>query len=301
MCEEEEKRVSKIKAYWWSPLHAPKLLAPEVLDNPLVWVRLFGRTGRLFKNFGDEMNRSVLQYVTGRDVVWAPSNRAEVVAIGSILDLYLKNPGNAAVWGTGLRALPIPGSEARMRSELRTILAVRGPRTADALGVDPSVPIGDPGLLAPALIDRTLVQRTSQVMFVPHFRVWHTREGRAELAAARRRGIEIVPPNLHPVEVVRRLASARFVLSSSLHGVIVSHALGVPAQLISVNDGGTEPGFKFQDYFESVGASEGALPMPKDASALERIFAVREAEAPAIERAGARLAEGLMVAGQALK
>ena len=65
-------------------------------------------------NFGDELSRDVVEFVTGQTVTRSSGYSADLVAIGSILDRYLSNKGKIAchtrkalgrpifVWGSGL-------------------------------------------------------------------------------------------------------------------------------------------------------------------------------------------------------
>lgn len=50
---------------------------------------------------------------------------------------------------------------------------------------------------------------------------------------------------------ISELTSCRYVLSTSLHGIILSHAYGIPALWIKKGYIDTD-GFKFHDYFSSV-------------------------------------------------
>ena len=52
--------------------------------------------------------------------------------------------------------------------------------------------------------------------------------------------------------VIDQIVSCRYILSSSLHGVIVGHAYSIPSLWIKEGYIHTD-GFKFKDYFSSVG------------------------------------------------
>ncbi len=54
-------------------------------------------------------------------------------------------------------------------------------------------------------------------------------------------------------EVIEKIIDSKFVISSSLHGVIVAEAFGIPAKLLRITE--TEPLFKFQDYYLGTGRS----------------------------------------------
>lgn len=52
-------------------------------------------------------------------------------------------------------------------------------------------------------------------------------------------------------KVIDEITSSEYILSSSLHGIIVPHAYGIPA--LWIEDGYIDTdGFKFNDYFSSV-------------------------------------------------
>lgn len=242
-----------IHAYWWSPIRSLRNLYPEVTENPLLWARLGVRTGRPFVNFGDELAKHVLEYATGAKVSWSAPGKADIISIGSIMQLFLKRPGHAVVWGTGVR-VPDPRTASRVREigEAR-FLAVRGPRSKADLGLAVGLPIGDPGLIASSLIEKSRLRRTKGNSFIPHFRAWNSQGGRAEISEMRKAGFRILPPTMRPLTMIREIAQSDYVVSSSLHGVIVAHSVGTPTQLVGVGQNDTEPSFKFLDYFESIG------------------------------------------------
>ena len=78
--------------------------------------------------------------------------------------------------------------------------------------------------------------------------------------------------------------------------MIVAHSLGVPAQLlIKTATSNPEPLWKYEDYFESLGASvtHSSYETLADASALDAVFQAREAEAPSLQSAARTLGDGL--------
>src|SRR5699024_7687362 len=52
-------------------------------------------------------------------------------------------------------------------------------------------------------------------------------------------------------EVVKQICSCEYILSTSLHGLIVAHAYSIPALWLKKGYIDTD-GFKFKDYFSSV-------------------------------------------------
>lgn len=56
-----------------------------------------------------------------------------------------------------------------------------------------------------------------------------------------------------PKETTRQITQCRKVISSSLHGLIVAHAYGIPAAWIQFSDRLHGDGMKFHDHFESMG------------------------------------------------
>lgn len=182
-----------------------------------------------------------------------------------------------------------------MRRDLGPILAVRGPRTRDALSLPADLPLGDPGLLVSRQAARAA--RPEGMVVIPHFTQWNTPIGRRQIAEAMRAGFDVVEPSLSPRHVLRRIAQAAFVGSASLHGVVLAHALGVPAQL--VRDTGTrEPLWKYEDYFASLDlvctwSAWEDLARPAE---LTDLVELRRAQAAEIADRAAQLGENLVVA-----
>lgn len=192
------------------------------------------------------MSREIVEAVFGRKVVWSAAEKADLVAIGSILERMERPGAPVSVWRSGLRSGASP--EEDTEREIR-YLAVRGKLTADRLGINGQVPMGDPGLLAREVFGDPV--KKQDIVYVPHF---------SELAQWSRLtqfcdavGARLILPTAKPQNVVREIGSARVVFSASLHGIIVADSYGVPVVPLLPFSGAESP-FKYLDYMGVVGA-----------------------------------------------
>ncbi|UHC16681.1 polysaccharide pyruvyl transferase family protein [Methylobacterium currus] len=103
---------------------------------------------------------------------------------------------------------------------------VRGPLTARLLGLDPDAALADGAVLAPlspALPRERLVG--DRIVIIPH---WETLDYPGWDEVARLTGFDLVDPRENPVSVITRIASAKAVLTESMHGAILADIYGVP-------------------------------------------------------------------------
>lgn len=180
---------------------------------------------------------------------------AAIHVIGSVIDDdFLRDEEHSAgvvFWGAGCR--DDRGLSPELRSRAR-ILAVRGPRSRDVLGLGPEVPLGDPAFLLPALLDveRRSPRTRGRSIVVPHF---HDTRPDAELLAATGAEVVVRPAIAATREAllatIEDIASADLVLSGSLHAAIVAMAFDVPFAFWE--SGSTDLPFKWQDTAELVG------------------------------------------------
>lgn len=186
-------------------------------------------------NFGDALTPWVLARY-GVVAVHTPLSSARAVGIGSLVD-QLPDDFAGVIWGSGLlrdsvRSLP-----------QATALAVRGPLTRERLGLGDDVALGDPGLL----VGRHLLRRQQrwQLGVVPHG-LHHADETLGRLA--RGEGVRAVDVRSTPTAVMRQIAGCGAVLTTSLHGLIVADALGIPAAWAQRQPLLWGQDFKFRDY-----------------------------------------------------
>jgi pyruvyltransferase len=193
------------------------------------------------RNFGDELGPAILSRL-GYDVERVDTiGEADVLACGSLLEHAATDakPG-AIVWGSGLmHGAPVDVSHLDVR-------AVRGRLTARACGLSDVVKC-DPGSLVPELWDRP--RRPHIALGV----VGHYVDKRAYPWADAQ-----ISASADVNEVIEFIGSCRRVASSSLHGLIVATAWGIPA--VRLHHRGVAGGdFKWADWLSSADAPRRML------------------------------------------
>lgn len=194
-------------------------------------VRAFYWTGK--PNFGDLLTPLLLRRFAHLNTELADIDHAPLVCVGSILNL-LPASWSGVVAGTG----KLNGGHV-VNLPHATILSVRGPLTA------PNVPVrsfGDPGILANELVN---VDKAHNLGIVPHW----SDTGLADRPEFQKYRPLIIDPSGDPLEVLKAIGSCRKIVSSSLHGLIVADAFGIPRRTEIAPrmqyEGGT---FKFRDH-----------------------------------------------------
>ena len=196
----------------------------------------------LSDNFGDKLTPWLIEKIRGEKPAWVPPafDAEHYMVCGSILNHANKH---AMVWGTGLADLSdVVNCEAR-------IFAVRGPlsraRALSCGAVCPPV-YGDPALLLPRFHSAP-VQKKHAVGLVPHYTDFYRVSSREEY-----KGLKIVNVFDSVENFADGIRACELVVSSSLHGIIVAHAYGIPAAWAAWGDSiGGDRGTKFRDYFMS--------------------------------------------------
>jgi len=207
-------------------------------EIPLFW---WGKNS----NFGDAINPFIVHKLTKNKVVRSGIKTTEpfYMAIGSILNLATDK---AIVWGSGLIA-----RDKLYKSKPLAIHAVRGPLTRKKLidaGCSCPLVYGDPALLLPRLY-KPKIKKKYNLGILPHY----IDKEHPWVLDAKRRGYNVINiTNPDPIEVLNHILQCKHIVTSSLHGLIVSDAYGIPNTWVTFSDklmGGT---FKFEDYFASV-------------------------------------------------
>lgn len=222
-------------------------------------------------NWGDDINYYFFSLATGKQICLCPDTRLSRIAnlpnyifIGSTITFF--GMWNSTIWGAGLindqQGLTI-------KSRPRKILAVRGPLTRQWL-LDRGIPCptvyGDPALLLPQLYRPAVPEKSFHLGVIPHY-IDIDNPAVRRLAAFPRSTLIPVQNYAHWLDFIDQINRCDLILSSSLHGLIVAEAYGIPA--IWAEFGAYPPGweFKFRDFYASIGKPRSAfLPVTSDTS-----------------------------------
>lgn len=216
----------------------------------LFWWSEIQLAGKKKENYGDLVGNYLVEKISGRKTVWThPKKRSFLDAFKTVYftagSILTQVNGKCVVWGSG-----IISKEYKIKKAV--FLAVRGPQTRKHLlsqGYDVPEVYGDPALLLPKFYNPKK-QLKYDLGIIPHYADY-------ELVLkmyANQENVLIIDLMTNDVEsVTDQILQCRRILSSSLHGVIVSHAYHIPAIWIKFSENVFGDGIKYQDYFESVG------------------------------------------------
>ncbi|MFC3569368.1 polysaccharide pyruvyl transferase family protein [Paracoccus simplex] len=212
-------------------------------------------------NLGDIVNPYIVEHVTGIPPQWE-GRGVGLCAIGSVIK-YARDGSD--VWGSGT---PNSGDKLAAGAHYH---AVRGPLTRDLVlangGTCPEI-YGDPAWLLPVLYPRKAPPRCKTGLIL-HF----THEDMATPVAPGIKRIDIRRIGYDEIEAfLDEMLDCERIISSSLHGVIIAQAYGIPACLATVTGSSTQihgDGIKFDDYYRSIGHEKA--PEAVDLSELLRL------------------------------
>lgn len=220
-------RPSPVALYYWSP------------DD---------HRGR--NNFGDFLSRVIVGHVLSElgispsrlrfDDDGDHSRDRRLLAIGSIL--HHAREGDV-VWGSGVNGKDL---HQKFRPGHLDVRMVRGPLTRRYLernGVPCPADYGEPALLLSRYHPRPVATASRDYVIVPNLNDYRFYEDHERA----------VDPTSDWESVVTEICRAEFVVSSSLHGLVVADSYGIPARhLLSL----AEPIFKYRDYYEGTGRQD---------------------------------------------
>ncbi|WP_165394906.1 polysaccharide pyruvyl transferase family protein [Methanofollis fontis] len=225
-----------------------------VLDGGVVLALWYPGT-----NWGDALNPVLIQEISGKKPLFATQDISNIrkcpvySVIGSVLEHASPENcgnGNLVVWGTGFLS-----ERGRLRVRPREICAVRGPLTRELLlrqGFSCPEVYGDPALLYPEYYRPKLPKRY-QLGIIPHY---VDKNHRYLQNFQDDPGVLVIDIQGGIRDVVDQICRCRHIASSSLHGIIASDAYRIPSTWVRFSDGVAGKGFKFNDYFSSVGREE---------------------------------------------
>lgn len=224
----------------------------------MIYLRWFKRRNCLWwlgiekRNFGDDLNPILVEQISGERPVWVSRVTKKKIkpiylVIGSILHW---SDSDTIVWGTGFGS-----RDARLPDKPLKICAVRGPLTRAILlkqGVEcPSI-YGDPALLYPKFY-KPNVQRNFRLGIIPHYLELRNKQIDIWIKNVVEKCdyVKIINVGKKVNQVVDDINECQAIASSSLHGIIVADAYGIPSIPIGFSESIAKE-FKFRDYYQSV-------------------------------------------------
>ena len=205
-------------------------------------------------NWGDKLNPILIQHISGQNVAYTKKGgHLKYIVVGSILH-YADD--KSVVWGAGLIS---PKHKPRGYPKIH---AVRGPLTRKrliALGHDCPEVYGDPALLYPRYYNPK-IEKTHSLGIIPHYK------DKENQWIKSRKNVKIINIQDDINKVVDDVCSCEVILSSSLHGIIIADAYGIPGYWIKLSDKLVGGNFKFEDYLTSVHRKIDPIIISKDTS-----------------------------------
>lgn len=209
-------------------------------------------------NFGDKCAPYLIEKITGRKAgyVFLNGQTENLICIGSLLSS--EGIEASTIWGAGFAYEP----ETVFRP--KEIKAVRGPLSRDVYlknGIDCPGIYGDPAILLP-LYYQPKPEKKYKTGLIPHVvdyqKAVDLYTNTFDIIIDLRLDIEMV---------IDQICSCERTLSSSLHGLVVSHAYGIPSTWAEISDKVIGNGFKFMDYMASFDYSQDPVDMRDHSSA----------------------------------
>lgn len=247
------RALRRVKRIFFKSCNTIQFLISNKKDVLVVnaWMTMYNEHPKHF-NLGDELNFYLIKALTSYKIFNYRNlyvrHRINFCCIGSIIDSKMLNK-NSIIWGTGA----IEGIK-KIGFQPQKICAVRGKLTREYLisqGIDCPAVYGDPALLMP-LVYNPRVEKKYVMGIIPHFLdmnnplVAYLQNLSGGISVIKMQGYN----DWH--EVIDEIKQCDFIISSSLHGLILADAYQVPNVWIEFSDKVYRKVFKFRDYFSAV-------------------------------------------------
>lgn len=190
-------------------------------------------------NFGDLLSPAIFDYF---DIphIHSPPHLADVASTGSILG-HLPDDFDGRIVGSGFIEAGPPVS-----LPLSDVVSLRGHLSNKRLSHKSPSFLGDPGLLVSDLYDYT--KRSKYTLGVIPNIADKGLDVVREIDDSHD-SIKIIDVQRSPDMVLRDISDCENTISSSLHGIIASHSLGIPSAWAKLSDNVVGGSYKFRDYF----------------------------------------------------
>jgi pyruvyltransferase len=196
-------------------------------------------------NVGDNLSFYLLNKILNKEIkiTTNPNDEGKLISVGSILH---SAKDNDVIWGAGIR------ERTDKFSHNIKVLSVRGLLTEFYLNKKnikcPKI-YGDPALLLPKFYNPK-INKTHKFGIIPHY----IDLNHELLFNLNNSEIKIISSLNNIEDFIDEILSVEYVLSSSLHGLIISDAYKIPNIRLSISNNKSVIGsdLKFKDYYSGV-------------------------------------------------
>ena len=228
--------------------------------NIIVHACIYFDWGKIMpRNWGDDINYHLLKLLAHKNIIPYDqsilSNRKHktcYMCIGSTITF--NHVDETIIWGAGVID---PTKE--LKHKPTKVLAVRGPLSRKYLlenGVDCPEVYGDPALLIPKIYSPKVTKRY-KIGIIPHYDDFdnpvldHLKLDKSILFIK-------LEGYSKWTDVLDQIVNCDYIVSSSLHGLIISEAYGIPNLWVDISGALMGGHFKFHDFFLSIGEDRQA-------------------------------------------
>lgn len=197
-------------------------------------------------NFGDDLNLWLWDFLLPglRDV----HAQTLLVGVGTVLNTeILPADGHKLVIGSGFGYGSLPDMRDRSQWDVRS---VRGPLTAEKVGLPIEMGIVDPAVLVTEMPEFQNVSKNGKRTFIPH---WESAAAGLWPEICKTVGLSYLDPRGEAKAVIREIAASELIVAESMHGAILADAFRVP--WIAVSSSRSINSFKWNDWARSLGVT----------------------------------------------
>lgn len=233
-------------------------------------------------NFGDAINYNIFSELFGLKVKATRPQKADCLAIGSILQKVLFDTNASRISRKNLKktyssiirkSRPIHILGSGFIEDVRTtypelkaflplnVIALRG-KLSRAIMEEVTgqtlqhIPLGDPGLLVSEFIKGDKIAKKYKLGIIPHIVDKHSP---IITDLEKKAGVTIIDIESPPLDFLRKASACVTIASTSLHGLITADSLHIPNSWIRLSDGLLGGDFKFLDYYSAYNQTACAL------------------------------------------
>ncbi|MEF0940956.1 polysaccharide pyruvyl transferase family protein [Rhizobium sp. BR 362] len=204
-------------------------------------------------NFGDDLNLWLWDFLLPglRDV----HRETLLVGVGTVLNtLILPLDGHKLVIGSGFGYGSLPEMGDKTKWDIRS---VRGPLTAEKVGLPQDMGIIDPAVMVTEMPEFKNLPKTNRRTFVPH---WESAAAGLWPEICKTVGLSCLDPRGEAKAVIREIATSELIVAESMHGAILADAFRVP--WIAVSTSRAINSFKWNDWARSLGVTYAPKQIP---------------------------------------